>query len=297
MNTFLFGTDAVLLYDVDPWNRLGFGVPNFGVKSETGGDTIETIGTLNQPLHGLASQIGKLQLYIMTHADAARMQPPTRNTIERLGKLCNRVSAVLSARMVATNELIVEPVHQRPAPKIWTIHPVPYFDGPFVRNPWLKEYNDLVMTALTNFYQHSDNNQPLTITVKFAQEIYQYFRQIKIRMGTELLGIDRATLEADAFEFKAEHYENYFPNERVVNMEALDGPGPIFSGPTEVDLRPLYNGFPANMILPKLRQYPIGPVPGARGISGEDTIDEKTSTPGTGGVGGKGATAIGPAVV
>jgi hypothetical protein len=168
-NPYLFGTDSVLLYNVDPWKRLGFGVPNFGVKSLMNPDRIDTIGTMNMPLHNLADQIARLQLFIMTHLDAARTQPPSRNTIERLGRLCNRVSKVLSNRMVATNELLVEPGHQRPAVHIWNIHPVPYFAGPFLRNTWLREYNDLVMTALTNFYQHADNNQPLTVTVKFAQ--------------------------------------------------------------------------------------------------------------------------------
>jgi hypothetical protein len=116
-------------------------------------------------------------------------------------------------------------------------------------------------------------------------------------MGTELLQIDRATLEDDNFQFTKEHYDNYLPNDVVVNMEALDGPGPMFSMPTETDLTTLFDGIPANLILPNLAQYPIGPVPGASGEQGQDLIDEKASTEGTGGTGGKGATSIGAAPI
>ncbi len=292
----LFGNDRVLLYNVDPWKRMGFGVPNFGVKSSQGDGFIDTIGTLNGSLHSLADEIGKLQLFIMTHEDAARTQPPSRNTVERIGKMLNRVNSVLSGRMSDYPEQRLEAGHQRPAVKIWTIHPVPYFDGPYVRNHWLMEYNSMVMTALTNFYQHSDNNLPLTTTKKFAQDIYQYFRRIKVMIGHELLRIPRADLEQDSFEFTTEHYDNYRPDEVTINIEALDGPGNMFSLPTEVDLRPLLDGYPANMILPHLVQYPIGPIPGATGLAGEDTIDEQTATEGTGGVGGGGGPAIGPGV-
>lgn len=295
--TQLFGTDRVLLYDVDPWNRLGFGVPSFGSKSKMGDGFIDTIGTLNVSLHSLADEIATSQLFIMTHIDAARSQPPSLNTIMRLGKLLNRVSAVLASRLMDTNEILLEEGHSRPAVKIWNIHPVPYFQGPFVRNHWLMEYNELTMFALTNFYQHSDNNLALTVTRKFATDIYQYFREIKKRMGSELLGIPREDLEKDDFVFKAEHYLAYKPEEVVLNIEALDGPGNMFSMPTEVDLRPLLDGIPANLIMPNLKQYPIGPVPGVTGLAGEDTLDTATSAEGTGGVGGKGATAIGPQVI
>lgn len=293
----LFGTDRVLLYDVDPWNRLGFGVANFGSKSKMGDGFIDTIGTLNISLHSLSDEIGKLQLFMMTHEDAWRTQPPSRNTVERMGKMLNRINAVLVGRMDEYSDMRLEPGHQRPAVKIWTIHPVPYFPGPFVRNHWMMEYNELIMYALCNFYQHSDNNLSLTTTKKFAQDIYQYFRRIKIMLGHELLRLPVADLEADTFEFKKEHYDVYNPEAVIMNIEALDGPGNMFSIPTEVDLRPLLDGIPANMILPCLKQYPIGPIPGALGIGGEDTIDAATSTEGTGTVGGGGGPAIGPPVV
>jgi hypothetical protein len=180
--------------------------------------------------------------------------------------------------------------------KIWTIHPVPYFENDFLRNHWMMEWNDLVMFALTNFYQHSDNNLALTVTAKFASDIYQYFKKIKVMLGTELLGLDRATVEADAFVFTPDMFDKYAPSDMVLNYEALDTPGNIFSLPTEVDLAVLFKGIPATLIVPCLKQYPIGMVPGATGVAGADTLDTTASAAGTGGIGGAGATAIGPGV-
>lgn len=293
----MFGTDRVLLYDVDPWNRLGFGVPNFGSVSAVNPGSIDTIGTLNTALHSLADEVAIQQLFIMTHVDATRTQAPSRNTIERLGKMLNRVQSVLAGRQMETNEQLAESGHYRPAPKIWQIHPVPYFDG-FVRNHWLAEYNEYVMIALTNFYQHSDNNIELEVTKKFAQDVYQYFALIKKRMGYELLKIPLADLEKPDFVFTAAHYEAYLPNDVVTNIEALDGPGNLFAIPTEVDLRALLKGIPANLILPFLKQYPIGPIPGATGLSGEDTLSQSAGhiADGTGSIGGGGGPAIGPGV-
>lgn len=254
-----FGSDQVLLYDVAPWNELGFGVPAFGY---------ENIGTLNRGVHGLADEIGRLQLYVMTHVDAMRMQPPSRNTIERLCKMLNRVQKVFGARKKAYNEIRVEEKHAKPAPLVWSIHPVPYFRAALVRNKWLAEYNDLVMIGLTNIYQHSDNNLALTVTKAMAEDIWVYFNEIKLRLGNELLGISMDELAKVDFIFDTPHYEKYEPDKVVVNMEGIDKPGPIFNLPTERDLYDLLQGIPATTLLPLLKQYPVGPVPGATGQSG-----------------------------
>lgn len=254
-----FGTDQVLLYDCDPWNKLGFGVPAFGS---------ENVGTLNRSIHGLADEIGRNQLFVMTHVDAMRLQPPSRNTVERIGKMINRVQSILVSRQKDYPEIRLEEGHARPAPLIWTIHPVPYFRVTLVRNKWLAEYNDLVMIALTNIYQHSDNNLALTITSTMAKDVWQYFREIKIRLGSELLALKVEDLKKDEFQFGEAHYANYHPDNVVVNIEALDKPGPIFNLPTEKDLYELLQGIPATIVLPFLKQYPIGPVPGATGQTG-----------------------------
>lgn len=277
----LFGSDRVLLYDVEPWNTLGFGAPAFG----------DNYSTINMPIAGLVDEIGRIQLYVMTHIDALRTQPPSLNTVKRLGKMVNRVHQVLAGRMKEYNEVRLEPGHATPAPEIFVIHPVPYFNSPIVRNRWLKEYNRLCMIALTNMMQHSDNNLALTVTSKFATDVWQYFNEIKLLVGSELLNVPAADLKEDDFQFAEEHYLAYDPEQVTINVEALDTPGPIMSLPTEDDLRPLFNGIPANLIAPVLKQYPVTtahdfsgtvvePGEGAPAASGPKTA---TATPTLGG--------------
>lgn len=241
-----FGTDQVLLYNVDPWNELGFGVPNFGNNPFT----------QNAPLHGLADEIGVVQLYVMTHVDAMRRQYPSRNTIERLGKVLNRIQAVLMNRAKASNVTRLEGGHGVPSASPWQIHPVPYFTGPIVNNRWLKEYNNLTMIALTNIYQHSDNNLELTITQELAGDIWQYFREVRSLLAGELLGLAREVYDTDAFRFTAEHYNAYQPQDIIVRVESIDDPGKVRERFTEDDLQSFLRGIPANLILPNLAKFP-----------------------------------------
>lgn len=267
-----FGTDQVLLYDVDPWNKLGFGAPNFG----------RNVTTLNKPVARLVDEIGNLQLFITTHVDAMRRQPPSRNTIERMCKSINRVHTVLGGRMKDYSELRLEEGHSRPAPKAWNIHPVPYFVSTMMRNSWIGEYNDLIMTALANLMQHSDNNLALTVTREMATDVWQYFAEIKLLLGMELLQIPKADLVKDDFVFTSAHYDAYKPAEVTVRTEALDSPGAINSLPTEEDLAPLYRGYPSVQIIANLKKFPVGPVPGFTGESGQPVPDDQ-ATPGSDG--------------
>jgi len=270
-----FGTDQVLAYNVQPWVKLGFGVPNFS----------ENHSTVNKPIWRLADEIGKLQLFIMTHVDAARTRPPSRNTIERLGKMMNRINSVLLGRGRNYNELRLEEGHGAPSPAPWNIHPVPYFQSEIVRNHWLQEYNELTMMALTNIYQHSDNNLALTITQELASDVWSYFREVKMLLGRELIGISSESgltedlLKAEDFQFQPQHYAAYHPERVTVRIESLDGPGEITARFTEDDLRPFLIGIPANLIIPNLAKYPIGPVDDS--YSGSVQNDFNRSNPGT----------------
>lgn len=254
-----FGTDQVLLYNVEPWSQLGFGVANFG----------DNPFTQNAPLHGLADEIGVVQLFVMTHIDATRRQYPSRNTVERLGKILNRIQSVLVNRSKAANTMRLEGGHGAPTAIPWTIHPVPYFQGPIVNNRWLREYNNLTMIALTNIYQHSDNNLELTITEELAGDVWAYFREIRRLLAGELLGLLPAVYDTDTFKFLPEHYAAYKPQEQIVRIEAIDDPGKVRERFTEDDLQVFLRGIPANIIIPNLAKYPVtkwdnfGGAPGA----------------------------------
>lgn len=275
----MFGTDQVLLYNVEPWSQMGFGVPAFGDNTQT----------VNTQAHRLADEIGQLQLYIMTHVDVLRDRPPSRNTIERLGKLMNRVKNVLAGRAKEYNELRVEPGHGSPAPRPWNIHPVPYFNGPIVRNSWLQEYNEYCMLALTNLYQHTDNTLALTITNELAGDIWQYFREVTLMLGRELMGIPEATLLADDFQFGPEHYQAYQPELVTVRIEAIDTPVDPRWRFTEDDIQPFLRGIPANLIVPNLARYPVGNEGFSGAVQGEP--NDNQSSPGT-----QGGSAIDPVI-
>lgn len=255
-----FGTDQVLLYNVAPWSQLGFGVPNFG----------DNPFTQNAPLHGLADEIGVVQLYLMTHIDATRRQYPSRNTIERLGKVLNRIQSVLVNRAKSANTMRLEGGHGVPSAIPWTIHPVPYFQGPIVNNRWLREYNNLTMIALTNIYQHSDNNLELTITEELAGDIWAYFREIRRLLAGELLGLLPAVYDVDTFQFTVDHYAAYRPQNLIVRVESLDDPGKVRERFTEDDLAPFLRGIPANVLIPNLAKYPSTSLDGFGGARGPE---------------------------
>lgn len=275
----MFGTDQVLLYNVEPWSQMGFGVPAFGANYQT----------VNLQAHRLADEIGQLQLYVMTHVDVTRTRPPSRNTIERLGKMLNRVKNVLAGRAKEYSELRVEPGHGAPAAKAWTIHPVPYFSGPIVRNGWLEEYNNYTMMALTNIYQHTDNSLALTITKEFAGDIWQYFREVSLMLGRELLNIPEATLVADDFQFGPEHYNAYAPDQVTVRVEAIDTPVDPQWRFTETDIQPFLQGIPANLIVPNLATYPVGNEDFTGAVQGEPNSNQAAT-------GTQGGSAIAPVI-
>jgi hypothetical protein len=242
-----FGTDQVLLYDVAPWNGLGFGVANFG----------DNLRTQNVVWWRLASEIGKTQLGIMTHVDARREQYPSVNTLIRMGKILNRIKTVLLARQRAASDIRLEPGHMTPAPMDWMIHPVPYFSGSIVVNPWMFEYNHLCMCALTNIFQNSDNNLALEMTAESSADIWQYFERVTELIAGELLMLSKAVYKADDFLFTTELFAKYAPADFLPRNEALSQPVGNDTGFTEDDLRPLKNGIPANQIVALLSRYSV----------------------------------------
>lgn len=280
----VFDSNRVLLYNVQPWSSLGFGVPNFG----------SSIATQSEPIWRLVDEIGRNQLLLMTSQDARRPDYPSVNSIIALGKLINRVQTILAGRQRQPNEQRLAPLHAGSNPLVWNVHPVPFFQGPMVANPWLKEYNSLVMVALTNAMRHGDNNLSLTVTSDFASDIWPYFREIKVLCCTELLGMTKAQAEDDTQLFPTGPYNGpgtlpvlgqgtttgggtgstqptYNPPATVVNTQSLQTAGAVMSWPTSDDLQPLWKGIPANLLIPNLAQYPVGPIPGEDALSGEDT--------------------------
>lgn len=243
-----FGTDQVLLYNVEPWGELGFGCPNFADNTHT----------VCQPMRGLAHEIGQAQLFIMTHVDVMRDGFPSRNTVERIGMMLNRVRSVLLSRARQPNEKLTEAGHGTPAAEPWLIHPCPFFEGPIIKNGWLAEYNRMTMIALANAYQHTGNSYPLAITQAFASDIWIFFEEIVRMLGVELLGLTKEVVLADSFRFATEHYAAYDPSGVTIRRESLQLPPDPRLQFTEQDLHKFDVGIPANLIRANLAIWPAG---------------------------------------
>jgi hypothetical protein len=265
-----FGTDQVLLYDVDPWGKLGFAVPSFG----------NNLRTQNLPWWRLAREIAQTQLGVMTHVDAMREQYVSINTLQRIGKILNRIKTVLLNRSRSANELRLEAGHSTPTPYVWLISPVPYFPGSVVQNSYLMEYNALCMIALCNIYQHSDNNLALEITAEGGSDIWQYFNRVCELIAGELLLIPKADYTKPDFLFTEAHFASYNPAAFLPRNESLSVPVGTDTGFTEDDLRPLRAGIPADIIQPLLSRYPVTPLDSQPVVVRGNSIQEP-SIPGT----------------
>ena len=167
-----FGSDRPLLFDVQPWKRLGYGCPNFGFPE------FDHYLSANESIAGLVDEIGRDQLFIMRHQDAMRRQAPSINTLARISKLIARVYSVLSARAKPYSQQRVEGGHADPETFVFVVHPVPYFGSENMQNKWLREYNLWTMRVLAHMMQHSDNNLPATVTQEFANEVMEFFNEI-----------------------------------------------------------------------------------------------------------------------
>lgn len=240
-------SDRILLYNVNPWGSAGYGVPNFG----------SVITTQNSVARKLVDQLGRQQLYIMTHVDAGRTNYPSINTVKVLGKLINYALDTLAGRARFANEDRLEEGHSTPTEKPWIIHPVPYFqvNGAWVQNAELAEINELMMITLANAMQASDNDLTLELSVEFVQMIGSYLQRIKSIIAGEWLGLGSAVFSANEFRFAAEHYQQYNPSARYPSQESITQPQTIGKRPTETDLGPLLRGIPSTEIIANLAIY------------------------------------------
>ena len=262
-----FANTGTLLYNVGPWNIYGFGVPNFG----------NCPGTLSTGIAHLVDSIGKAQLTLMTMIDASRWQPPSFNAVYLLCTMYNRAASVMSLRAKAIGNRLLSPGKVGQSPKPFLIHPVPYFQGPLVVNPWLFEYNELLMVALGNMMQHTSNGVALNITAQFAAEIMPYFQDIATKIGTELITLPAGRDPTQpGFLFQLDPTgqtgdltsATYHPDTQTINEENISQTPPLYSMPSYADMAQLAQGIPAVLIAPNLTQYPVALPQPQSGLSG-----------------------------
>jgi hypothetical protein len=251
-----FKTDQALWYNVGTWGELGYAVPNFG----------DDPTTLNDGIQYLTTVVGRNLSAIMHHPDCDLRTPPSINTLTRIHKLIVRARQILSGRDVAPGEPDMESVHTSPATTVHLIFPVPYFK---VRNHHLKQYCGLMLNALAEMMQHTENRKPYEISTRFSGAIGQYFHRVYRLMATELFGVDPERAKALDFTLTDADLKGYDPGKWFTSTEMIDIVSPLNLVPTEDDLVVLTDGIPATQLV-GLSAYPSG-VPIHAGVLGSST--------------------------
>lgn len=239
-----FRTDQALWYNNGIWGQLGYAVPNFGNDPRT----------VNTGIHYLVSVMGRNLSAVMHHADADLRVPPGINTLTRVHKLITRARTILAGRDLDPAEFEMESVHTTPAQQDFIIYPVPFWR---VRNPWMREWCGLMLTALSEAMQHTENRKPYEFTVAFSGVIGQYLHRVYRLMATELFGIDPELAKKLDFTLSDQQLGSYDPSRFFTATELIDTVAPIDLIPTEDDLRVLTDGIPATLLV-GLQLYPSG---------------------------------------
>jgi len=247
--------DAFLYYNYSGWDKYALAVPNCGGKSHTqNGEILKFVETIGRNLSS-----------VMWHTDSRLRTPPSINTVIRVHKLCIRARALLGTAAVPANVPNLEPAHALPAPEVFRVYPVPYFE---VRNSWLKEWAMLTLLALTEAMQHNENARPLEISQNFAGQIGQYIQRVYRKLATELLQVPLDAANDPGFTLTDEQLKSYDPPKWFTATEMIDVTPDLHEWPTENDLEPITSGIPVTM-LPVLGRYPTNPtVAGTQVVAG-----------------------------
>ena len=235
-------TDSALWYNVGLFGEAGYAVPNWS----------DDIASQNDTILDLTSTMGRNLFAVMHHDDADLRVPPSINTLRRIHKLILRARQILAGRAVPANVANMETAHARPEPEVFRVFPVPYFK---VRNCWMRSYCGLVLTALTEAMQHTENRKPFEISTDFAGLIGQYLTRIYTRMAVELFGVPKEQAELPGYIMSEEVLAAYNPSQFFTSTELIDTVAPFNNVFTEDMLLPLSDGIKVTD-LPELRPYP-----------------------------------------
>lgn len=223
--------DAILWYNTGKWSKLGLAVPNW---SDDG-------FSKNRNVRYLCRIMGRNLQALMFTDDARLTTPPTIGTLISIHKLCIRARDILAARSVPSNEVGMTPKHANPSPEVHLVYPTPYF---MVRNPWMKDWCELIITAMTEAMQHQENAKSLEISVDFAKVLSQYVKRVYRNMSIEMFRVGIADAKKDNFTLNEQHFQSYDPSTWFTDTEMIDTVPELFNNPTEDMLKPLSDGIP-----------------------------------------------------
>lgn len=235
-------TDAVLWYNVGVFGRIGYGVPNFS----------NDVGSLNQNILDLVDMTGRNLFAIMHHEDVDLRTPPSINTLRRIHKLYMRSVQILAGRAVPPGTNNLETAHFNPGGEMFRVYPVPYFR---VRNQYLKRWAGLIMMAMAEAMQHTENRKAVEISTTFAGQIGQYYTRVYQNMAIELFGKTRELATVPGFILTEVELAEYDPTKFFTGTELVDTVPPLNNVLTEDRLGVLSDGINTTD-LPQLQPWP-----------------------------------------
>jgi hypothetical protein len=270
-----FLTDEPLWYNNGIWGALGYAVPNIGLDPRT----------LNGGIFYLVNVMARNLSAVMHVPDTDLRSPPSLNTLLTVKQLVERAATIIGSRAVAPSTKQMMGIHDDPAPRDFLIYPVPYFR---VANAWMQEWCGLVLMALTEAIQHTENRRSFDFSTDFGGLIGQYLTRIYIRLAVEFFGDTMAnvvTIDAGGNQLLKAGYtipqtliSAYNPSARFTSTELIDTTPPTYTRPSAADLVVLTSGIPATQLV-GLQKFPSGALPTVQ-VSDNSAATAGASNPG-----------------
>lgn len=237
-------TDAILWYDVGRFGELGYAVPNWS----------DDVGSLNPQILDIVELIGRNTFAIMHHEDVDLRIPPSINTLYRVHNLYVRSTQVLGGRSVPPNVLNFEMKHNSPAGEIFKVYPTPYFK---VRNVFLKRWCGLMLAAMAEAMQHTENRKETEISTQFGGLIGSYITRVYQNMSIELFGKTREVATAPGFLLTDTDLGAYDPTSFFTSTELVDTVPSLGRVLTEDRLSLLNEGIPVTELAAVVKPWPV----------------------------------------
>ncbi|HEV3023806.1 MAG TPA: hypothetical protein VGX76_15130 [Pirellulales bacterium] len=276
-----FSGSPVLFYDVPvggTWGKLGFGVPNWGIRKVTRNGTILDF----------VNVVGRELQAIMLTDDALSTRPPTINRIIDINKLIVAGRALLVSEAVKDNQPVMEGEKATNDVEAFLLYPTPIFR---VRNRWMKRYAVLTMHALSEAIQSTENGtSPFEISNDFKDSVGQYFDRILQLVCTGLLRIDPSDPASGVPQNKygfpdwskfvlIESQIMSYSRKWFTSTERVDVCYPTGDIPSDFDLTTLTAGIPISEI-PKLGPFPFAVEDSTvDGMVDDATLEQPSTSP------------------
>lgn len=204
-------SDSLIHYNVPNWSQFGLAIPNWGQeKNKT---------SPNRTISTISREMGSLLQMIMFNRSAQLPKALPVDVVDKIHRMLIYGRTQLSARVRLNNQgPRVDEGHARPMRMAFLCYPFPYRT---VANPDLAEWAELIAGAISECWQHTDNDGfGQDISEEFARSVGSRLQYVLVLMATKFFGISRAEAEKPDFVIPEAAFKAYNAPERVPSLEA-----------------------------------------------------------------------------